>query len=157
MKTIAIAALTLAFAAPSLALAQAPTRAELARVDRILRNTPLIDGHNDLPEQIHDNYGGDLSRVDLTADTRTLSTPLHTDIPRLRQGMVGPDVKVLKIGGQSIMDRGREALPGDQAGDAHSGMAAVDNAEQAGGKSSAGPDGDGIGRFCIGGAPTESR
>lgn len=75
---------------PTLALAQAaPTRAELARIDRILRRTPLIDGHNDLPEQIHDNYGGDLSRVDLTADTRTLSTPLHTDIPRLRQGRVG--------------------------------------------------------------------
>lgn len=71
------------------ATAQPPTRAELARVDRILRGTPLIDGHNDLPEQIHDNYGGDLSRVDLTADTRTLPTPLHTDIPRLRQGRLG--------------------------------------------------------------------
>jgi membrane dipeptidase len=54
-----------------------------------LRNTPLIDGHNDLPEQIHDNYGGYLSRVDLNADTRTLSFPLHTDIPRLRQGRLG--------------------------------------------------------------------
>jgi membrane dipeptidase len=75
--------------APGVAFAQAPTRAELARVDRILRNTPLIDGHNDLAEQIHDNYGGDLSRVNLTADTRTLSTPLHTDIPRLRQGRLG--------------------------------------------------------------------
>ncbi len=80
-----------AFAQSTLVLvqAEAPTRAELARVDRILRRTPLIDGHNDLPEQIHDNYGGDLSRVDLTSDTRTLPTPLHTDIPRLRQGRVG--------------------------------------------------------------------
>ena len=71
------------------AFAQAPTRAELARVDRILRSTPLIDGHNDLAEEIHDNYGSDQSRVDLNADTRTLSFPLHTDIPRLRQGRVG--------------------------------------------------------------------
>ncbi len=87
--TASLFAITLALT-PTLALAQAaPTRAELARIDRILRRTPLIDGHNDLPEQIHDNYGGDLSRVDLTADTRTLSTPLHTDIPRLRQGHVG--------------------------------------------------------------------
>jgi membrane dipeptidase len=92
MKTSAAFALVLALAAPSLAFAQTPappTRAELARVDRILRNTPLIDGHNDLPEQIHDNYGGYLSRVDLNADTRTLSFPLHTDIPRLRQGRLG--------------------------------------------------------------------
>lgn len=89
MKTAAIAALILAFAAPALAFAQAPTRAELARVDRILRSTPLIDGHNDLAEEIHDNYGSDQSRVDLNADTRRLSFPLHTDIPRLRQGRVG--------------------------------------------------------------------
>lgn len=89
MKKAAVAALVLAFAAPSLAFAQAPTRAELARVDRILRSTPLIDGHNDLAEEIHDNYGSDQSRVDLNADTRTLSFPLHTDIPRLRQGRVG--------------------------------------------------------------------
>lgn len=87
--TASLFAIALA-AAPTLALAQAaPTRAELARIDRILRRTPLVDGHNDLPEQIHDNFGGDLSRVDLTADTSHLPTPLHTDIPRLRQGRVG--------------------------------------------------------------------
>jgi membrane dipeptidase len=86
--TASLFAIALA-AAPTVALAQAPTRAELARIDRILRRTPLIDGHNDLPEQIHDNYAGDLARVDLTADTRRLPAPLHTDIPRLRQGRVG--------------------------------------------------------------------
>ncbi|MEQ1818889.1 MAG: dipeptidase [Terricaulis sp.] len=92
MKKSAAFALILALAAPSLAVAQTPappTRAELARVDRILRATPLIDGHNDLAEEIHDNYGADQSRVDLNADTRTLSFPLHTDIPRLRQGRLG--------------------------------------------------------------------
>ena len=89
MRALSMIAFALALAAPTLAFAQAPTRAELARVDRILRNTPLIDGHNDLAEQIHDNYGGDQSRLDLTADTRALSTPLHTDIPRLRQGRLG--------------------------------------------------------------------
>lgn len=92
MKKSAAFALILTLAAPAVAFAQTatpPTRAELARVDRILRNTPLVDGHNDLAEQIHDNYGGDQSRLDLNADTRTLSTPLHTDIPRLRQGRLG--------------------------------------------------------------------
>jgi membrane dipeptidase len=71
------------------ALAQAPTARELARVDRILRATPLIDGHNDLPWEIRDTHGNDLDAVDLNSDTRTLSSPLHTDIPRLRQGRVG--------------------------------------------------------------------
>ncbi len=66
-----------------------PSAQERARFERITRATPLIDGHNDLPEQIHDNYAGELSRVDLNADTRTLPTPLHTDIARLRQGRLG--------------------------------------------------------------------
>ncbi len=92
MMKLSVLAFAVALAAPTLTFAQTPappTRAELARVDRILRNTPLIDGHNDLAEQIHDNYGGDQSRVDLNADTRALSFPLHTDIPRLRQGRLG--------------------------------------------------------------------
>ncbi|MCX7359105.1 MAG: dipeptidase [Alphaproteobacteria bacterium] len=92
MKKSAAFALILALAASTSAFAQTPTpptRAELARVDRILRATPLIDGHNDLAEEIHDNYGADQSRVDLNTDTRTLSFPLHTDIPRLRQGRLG--------------------------------------------------------------------
>ena len=90
MRIASLLLATVLVALPTLAWAQTPpTQAELARVDRILRRTPLIDGHNDLPEQIHDNYGGDPARVDLTADTRTLSTPLHTDIPRLREGRVG--------------------------------------------------------------------
>jgi len=81
----------LAVAAPSLAAAQsaAPTRAELARVDRILCGTPLIDGHNDLPWEIRSSFNNDLAAVDLNRDTRTLTPPLHTDIPRLRQGRLG--------------------------------------------------------------------
>jgi membrane dipeptidase len=89
MKKSAALALLLALAAPSLAFAQAPTRAELVRVDRILRATPLIDGHNDLPWAIKSDHGNDLANVDLSSDTRTLTPPLHTDIPRLRQGRLG--------------------------------------------------------------------
>jgi len=84
--------LTAALAAvPALAYAQKapPTRAELQRVDRILRQTPLIDGHNDLPWAIRSDHNNDLSAVDLNSDTRTLTPALHTDIPRLRQGRVG--------------------------------------------------------------------
>ncbi len=67
----------------------APTPRELARVERILARTPLIDGHNDLPDTIREYYASDLARVDLRADTSAAPHPLHTDIPRLRAGHVG--------------------------------------------------------------------
>jgi membrane dipeptidase len=66
-----------------------PARAEQQRIDRILRQTPLIDGHNDLPWEIKSSFGNNIDAVDLNADTRQLTPPLHTDIPRLRQGRVG--------------------------------------------------------------------
>ena len=75
---------------PALAFAESGIAAEeQARLEKILSATPLIDGHNDLAEQITENYGGDPSRIDLGKDTRGLSHPLHTDIPRLREGKVG--------------------------------------------------------------------
>lgn len=67
----------------------APTPAERARIERITARTPLIDGHNDLPDQVQEHFGSDLARIDLMAGTSALSTPLHTDIPRLRAGRVG--------------------------------------------------------------------
>ncbi len=87
MRLIALVLAFVALAAP--AFAQAPSARELARVERVLRATPLIDGHNDLPWSIRENYASDLDRVDLRADTRALPTPLHTDIPRLRSGHLG--------------------------------------------------------------------
>ncbi len=63
--------------------------ARLAQVHRILQDTPLVDGHNDLPEnylyRVHDH----LDAIDLAAGTDTLERPLQTDIPRLRRGEVG--------------------------------------------------------------------
>ena len=79
----------LLLAAPVLA---APSDAE--RIERILAQTPLIDGHNDLPWEIRARFGGDLTRIDLSQSTAALpapadSPPLMTDIPRLRAGHVG--------------------------------------------------------------------
>lgn len=57
---------------------------EVAR--RVLTTTPLFDGHNDLPWEIR-NYRAaprDVAAYDLRG-----RTPGHTDIPRLREGMVG--------------------------------------------------------------------
>ena len=54
-----------------------------AQALRILRTTPLIDGHNDIPDAIRERGG--LDSVDLA-----VSQPrLHTDIARLRAGGVG--------------------------------------------------------------------
>ncbi len=52
---------------------------------RVLSTTPLIDGHNDLPWQIR--ISDDPMNV-AAFDLRS-RTSLHTDIPRLREGMVG--------------------------------------------------------------------
>jgi membrane dipeptidase len=65
-----------------------------ARVARVLKTTPLIDGHNDLPWEIRDRFKGSLSAIDLGSDTARLPHPadaaaLMTDIPRLRAGLVG--------------------------------------------------------------------
>ena len=61
----------------------------LARVHAILADTPLIDGHNDIPWQYRQRAGNDLDRLDLGADLTQLDNPTHTDIPRLRAGRVG--------------------------------------------------------------------
>jgi membrane dipeptidase len=55
----------------------------------ILCETPLIDGHNDLPWQYRKRVDNHIASIDLSADTSTLDPPLHTDIARLRRGHVG--------------------------------------------------------------------
>jgi membrane dipeptidase len=87
-----IAAWPLALLLAVPAAARAATDAE--RVERVLAQTPLIDGHNDLPWEIRARFGGDLTRIDLAASTAALpappdGAPLMTDIPRLRTGRVG--------------------------------------------------------------------
>jgi membrane dipeptidase len=60
----------------------------MSRIDRILKKTPLIDGHNDLPEQLRENYK--LSVEGLTSGTdQRQPHPLMTDMARLHQGHVG--------------------------------------------------------------------
>jgi membrane dipeptidase len=65
-----------------------PDAATLATVRQLLREVPLIDGHNDLPWQYR-KRSNDFSAIDLTRDTSRLDPPLVTDIPRLRAGGVG--------------------------------------------------------------------
>jgi membrane dipeptidase len=64
------------------------------RLDQVLLQTPLIDGHNDLPWEIRERFKSDLAAINLGADTKHLpfepgQAALMTDIPRLRAGHVG--------------------------------------------------------------------
>jgi membrane dipeptidase len=57
----------------------------LAAAHRVLRAVPLVDGHNDLPWAIR----GAARPHDVAAYDLRTRTPGHTDLPRLKQGMVG--------------------------------------------------------------------
>jgi membrane dipeptidase len=86
-NSLLIAAMLLA-ALPGAALAQPIDPKVQARIDRILKATPLIDGHNDLPEQLRENYG--LKVEGLAGGTdQWKPKPLMTDMARLHQGLVG--------------------------------------------------------------------
>jgi len=77
-----------------LCLASAPAWAAApdpyaARVARILKQTPLIDGHNDWAESLREREGEGRWTIDLTQGLDRKPVPYNTDIARLRQGMVG--------------------------------------------------------------------
>lgn len=90
IRTALLAAVSLTILAGP-ALAQSSGGGDAAgqeRVMQILRRTPLIDGHNDLPWALRQGFGNDPYSVDLAANL-SATTRLHTDIPRLRAGGVG--------------------------------------------------------------------
>lgn len=60
-----------------------------ARVARVLKATPLIDGHNDWPEVLREREGDGRWTVDLRSGLGNRPESYNTDIARLRQGMVG--------------------------------------------------------------------
>jgi len=77
-----------AFAAVSIQAqtAPAPTASDFARARRILSETPLIDGHNDLPWRIREDS---IAKGNVDAYDIRKRTPGHTDLDRLKRGMVG--------------------------------------------------------------------
>jgi membrane dipeptidase len=72
------------------------------RIDRILKRTPLIDGHNDLPYALREDFK---SRVEgLERGTASRTPPLMTDMERLRAGRVGGQFWSVYISGTVLGD-----------------------------------------------------
>jgi membrane dipeptidase len=55
------------------------------RIRALLRDHPVVDGHNDLPWEARERVGYDWDRLDVSVGGQ----PTHTDLPRLREGGVG--------------------------------------------------------------------
>jgi membrane dipeptidase len=69
----------------------------LARAKRILRETPLVDGHNDLPWRIREDT---IARGNVDAYDLRKHAPGHTDLDRLRKGMIGAQFWSVYIPGE---------------------------------------------------------
>ncbi|KAK0074171.1 hypothetical protein PV326_012674, partial [Microctonus aethiopoides] len=73
-------------------------------IRRILTEVPLIDGHNDLPWNVRKFVHNQLGEVNLSSDLGRVdpwarSDWSHTDIPRLRAGLVGAQSSLRRVDG----------------------------------------------------------
>ena len=73
-----------------------------ARIDRILKQTPLIDGHNDLPWELRESHGRRVAGLE--SGGAALEKPLMTDIARLQAGRVGGQFWSVYITGTILGD-----------------------------------------------------
>ena len=86
---ISVALLFIAVCATTSVHAQSTAAANdryLVRAKRILKTTPLIDGHNDLPWRIREDT---IARGNVDAYDLRTPRPGQTDLDRLRRGMIG--------------------------------------------------------------------
>jgi membrane dipeptidase len=80
--------------------------AALEHARELLRSSPLVDGHNDLPWLIREETGGDVAAFQLEEEN-----DFDTDIPRLRRGLVGAQFWSVWIPGETAAaDRKRIQL-----------------------------------------------
>ncbi|TDJ34116.1 MAG: hypothetical protein E2O53_08875 [Gammaproteobacteria bacterium] len=83
LQTIRLAC-ALLFLIPGVGVGQVQiSDAALEHAKELLRSTPLIDGHNDLPWLIREETGGDVTAFRLEHEN-----DFDTDIPRLRKGLL---------------------------------------------------------------------
>jgi membrane dipeptidase len=106
MRPVLCLLAAVAAAAPALACAQARATPQddphLATAIRVLRASPLIDGHNDLPWAIRESKDAphDVEAYDLRR-----ATPGHTDLARLRAGLLGGQLWSVYIPGDTSVGR----------------------------------------------------
>ena len=74
-----------------------------ARIDRILKKTPLIDGHNDIAEALGENHGYSVANL-ATGTDRWPEHALMTDMARLHAGRVGGQFWSVYIDGSIVGD-----------------------------------------------------
>ncbi len=87
-------------------LAQQPIDPKVqARIDGILKKTPLIDGHNDLPWELRQNH--DFRVEGLERGSAKREKPLMTDMERLKKGRVGAQLWSVYI---NAATKGDEAI-----------------------------------------------
>ncbi|MFL5297830.1 MAG: dipeptidase [Phenylobacterium sp.] len=97
MRSAVLAAVSALALATGVQAAPAAPQADAqiaARVAKVLAATPLIDGHNDFPEQVRNRWAQKVAAFDMKTDLSRLPIPqgaagLMTDIPRLHAGHVG--------------------------------------------------------------------
>jgi membrane dipeptidase len=76
---------TLSIAAMTVPTATADDPALLDRAHKLVKDVPLIDGHNDLCWAMRENAGYDFDKMDI----KLPQPKLHTDIPKVRAGGLG--------------------------------------------------------------------
>jgi membrane dipeptidase len=91
--------LTFLMASPAAAQSRDPA---LDHARKILRSTPLIDGHNDLPWEIRESK---TAPRDVRAYDLRVRSPKHTDLERMAEGQVGAQFWSIYIPGE-IKDSG---------------------------------------------------
>ncbi len=98
-RTVLLAAAAAVGTLSSSAAAQQGDAAHLAKVRRVLRTTPLVDGHNDLPWYVRE----EVPQAPRDVDAYDLRKPTsgNTDIARLRTGMVGGQFWSVYIPGEA--------------------------------------------------------
>jgi membrane dipeptidase len=103
MRKLIRAATALVILIPAISVGQdhRPDEA-LKHARELLRQTPLIDGHNDLPWLIREETGGDVAAFHLERENE-----FDTDILRLRQGLVGAQFWSVWIPGETAAAEAR--------------------------------------------------
>ena len=101
LRSLPILAVLLLGTMPALLHAQSDAEA-LAHARRLLEQSPLVDGHNDLPWEIRTQRE---HPMDVEAYDLRTTTPGHTDLARLREGRVGAQFWSIYVPGE-VKDSG---------------------------------------------------